>query len=187
MNERGNEFEQWPSRFVEEPEEPSPLAPNPHDPIAVFAHACINHVGLGKCGAYCCGVHTMPVGFYEQHQEKAYLPPTGLMETEIGVNVLTADMLCVFLHRVSKRCSIYKDRPRLCRQFGTLPSVLAQCPYLNPDGTVRTRAQHKRFVRARDREAAKVMREAKDGSKGLAGEAQRPRKETSDGGEITNE
>lgn len=41
---------------------------------------------------------------------------------------------CVFLTD-DKKCNIYEERPRICRDFGIRKSM---CPYIKPDGTQRT-------------------------------------------------
>lgn len=51
----------------------------------------------------------------------------------------TFDRQCVFLNN-EKRCIIYDDRPRICRDFG-IRKVM--CPYIKPDGTARSEKETK--------------------------------------------
>ena len=46
----------------------------------------------------------------------------------------TEDGFCVFLERLSKQCSIYLDRPDLCRLMGTIPELV--CPRVFTKGEV---------------------------------------------------
>ena len=49
------------------------------------------------------------------------------------------DRQCVFLNN-EKRCVIYNERPRICRDFGIRK---AMCPYIKPDGTAHSEKETK--------------------------------------------
>lgn len=48
----------------------------------------------------------------------------------------TQDGFCIFLHRETKRCVIYQDRPDVCRMYGRIPELL--CPYIRLNGQMRS-------------------------------------------------
>lgn len=55
------------------------------------------------------------------------------------------DRQCVFL-KDDKRCSIYEERPRICRDFGVRK---AMCPYMKPDGTPRSEKETDWYKKSR--------------------------------------
>jgi len=101
------------------------------------------------CGE-CCDPVLMKEEELERLKEKAvrdfvilrFDTPWGDMVLPVSLDA-NFDKLCVFLTD-EKRCSIYEDRPRICRDFGVRK---AMCPYIRPDGTLRSEEEtdwHKR-------------------------------------------
>lgn len=116
---------------------------------------------LPNCGK-CCGIVPIPKSTYEKHKDKLpidhvlMLAPKDRRSSEEAVFVVAKGTVqCAFLDPM-KRCSIYEDRPWVCREFGvgafawTDPRMA--CPFLRPDGEKRTRQEMRRL----DAEVAKI-------------------------------
>lgn len=97
------------------------------------------------CGE-CCEPVLMKEEEVERLKDKAvrdfiimrFETPWGEMVLPIAVNE-RFDRQCIFL-KDDKRCNIYADRPRICRDFGVRK---AMCPYIRPDGTLRSEEETK--------------------------------------------
>ena len=78
--------------------------------------------------------------------------------------IKTKDGKCCFL--VDNMCSIYEDRPQVCRDYGVNPSSPAtRCPYLKSDGTKRTKRETEIVKATTKRELKKAIEKAKKDSK----------------------
>ena len=88
------------------------------------------------CGGQCCGVFPMPNEIFARHQLKVIRAYTLVPYGDDHVTPVTDDGFCVFLDRTG-RCTIYADRPELCRLYGTIPQL--QCTRLRgePDNPIR--------------------------------------------------
>lgn len=98
---------------------------------------------ISKCKAACCG----PVPFDRDFVEKN--PPKKEVETmPVGdkIILITDDLACPYLDE-NYLCSIYDDRPEVCRKFGDETALLLMCPYQNKDGVLRKRPERRRLER----------------------------------------
>jgi hypothetical protein len=93
---------------------------------------------LKKC-AICCGTFPFNKEWAQKHKEAFQVEPEETREFEDQVIIITEDFKCIFLDRKTKQCSVYNDRPKLCRRYGTDDEV--PCPFLNPDGSHRNRME----------------------------------------------
>lgn len=80
------------------------------------------------CGD-CCGVVPFPAGFIKEHTAQIQISEFNIEDTLFkGVEIpVTEDLMCIFL-TPEKRCSIYYERPEVCRLYGTIPRL--KCPKL---------------------------------------------------------
>lgn len=111
---------------------------------------CLKLIDAGKCHADCCGIIPFALSFWNAHKESAqvkYSHPKKIDGTELYL-IAGTDPYCVFLNRETRRCAIYDDRPKTCREMGEpdCPSIL-ECPHYASDGSLRTRAERRRFIR----------------------------------------
>lgn len=105
-----------------------------------------NRIPCEKCKerGSCCGITIMPLIFIEKHKDKFQVNG----KIEISGNeaaVLTDDMACIFLNRITKECMIYEERPEVCKIFGTIDKLL--CPYFKPNGNPWSEARKKQIDR----------------------------------------
>jgi Fe-S-cluster containining protein len=87
------------------------------------------------CKAECCGMIPIPKKTYKKHKKK--IPVKNVIRIEkYNENILiyTNNALCIFL--LNNRCSIYSDRPTVCKVYGIEPRL--PCPYVKSDGTERS-------------------------------------------------
>lgn len=99
------------------------------------------------CKARCCGIVPIPVGTWQKNQHniqkevkethKVYVTDQE-NEQHTAILPLTEDGLCPFLTEELK-CAIYKDRPKVCQQFGDESHWALRCPMQYKDGTPRSK------------------------------------------------
>ena len=100
--------------------------------------SCIEKTGTGCCGTY-------PLMTYEEAAKIMYKYGDILAKDNMSLNSITnngvifhkpedikgnelvlENVVCPFLDKKEKRCVIYEDRPKLCREFG---ATVGYCPY----------------------------------------------------------
>lgn len=104
----------------------------------------------------CCGIVPIPLHIFEKNKH--------LIEKEIEkieqlredvVIPITKDLKCAFVK--DNRCLIYKERPWVCRAYGTaLP-----CPYIKPNGNSRSEANQKKTQRKINHDVDKRLKKPK--------------------------
>lgn len=88
-----------------------------------------------NCGE-CCGIIAIPKELAKRTEHLAQVKPIEIIpDNKENIYVITKDMLCVYLNRENKECVIHKDRPRICRIYGLIPSC--PCPYFKINGEKR--------------------------------------------------
>ena len=87
-----------------------------------------------NCGE-CCGIIPFPKELAKKTEHLAQVKPTKVIQNQGNLYILTEDMKCVYLNRETKKCMIYKDRPRICRVYGLIPAC--PCPYFKITGEKR--------------------------------------------------
>lgn len=89
----------------------------------------------------CCGPVPFPVATFNKYAYRAGVKKwksLDLMEDKDKTKLILAvtdDASCIFLE--NNNCSIYEDRPDVCRKFGPGPNKLLKCPHINKEGTLR--------------------------------------------------
>lgn len=98
-----------------------------------------------KCGAECCSNVPFDRSFVETHK-----PVREIIElVPLGDNMVvpkTASGRCPFLSE-DYRCTVYKDRPRVCRVFGDESTIFATCSWQDKNGRVRSRQEKRQLDR----------------------------------------
>ena len=104
-----------------------------------------------ECQAMCCEIISFPPDFIEKHK-LSFQVKDGIqvvVSPPIGVKVTTPDGQCVFLDRLTWKCTVYEERPNICREFGQSPKLL--CPYFSMEGVIRTPRESKRVIKYMDK------------------------------------
>lgn len=126
--------------------------PNP----TKYSIACINMCTMGKCKSDCCGVVPMKKVIVEKHKDKFQVEIEEEFDMGDEVAIATKDNKCIFLDREKNKCTIYEDRPQVCRLFGYgidadgKENVLMYCPHLKPNGNQWSEAKAKQLQRRVD-------------------------------------
>jgi Fe-S-cluster containining protein len=85
----------------------------------------------------CCTLPPLKKDFLLKYQHLVKTPGIKVI-LEFGYCfALTPDYMCPFL--VGGRCSVYDDRPKICRQYGQVKNM--PCVYFTPSGRERTPAE----------------------------------------------
>ena len=111
---------------------------------------------LPDCGK-CCIMVPIPKQVFLKHRDNCQVEPVAVRD--IGTEVVpdTEDHRCAFLNRETKQCTIYDDRPEMCRRFGTEDSPDLVCSYVRPTGQPRSRAERRRIQRDTVRGMEKLL------------------------------
>ena len=67
------------------------------------------------------------------------------------VDLKTREGMCPFLG-LDDKCTIYHDRPAVCRKFGDESTILMTCRYQSADGRIRDRAERRRIEKLQVKE-----------------------------------
>ncbi len=87
------------------------------------------------CKAECCGCVPIPKSVIKKNKNKIHRKYEKVELDRDLILPLTVTHQCVFLDK-QFHCSIYKERPFICKIYGTIKEL--QCPYVNLDGKERT-------------------------------------------------
>jgi Fe-S-cluster containining protein len=74
-------------------------------------------------------------------------------QIELGRDVValeTEDFICPYL-TPDFECSVYQDRPDICKTYGTEIDPLMTCPYQDKDGRIRSRQERRKIERENDK------------------------------------
>lgn len=110
-----------------------------------LAANCKKLCDSGKCDAQCCGPVPFPVDAFNKYAYRAGVKKwekLELMQDKAGqkyVLAKTKDLDCIFLDKNS--CTIYEDRPEVCKLFGTSEEL--KCPHLTKQGKLRKKQNEK--------------------------------------------
>ena len=111
---------------------------------------------LPDCGK-CCIIVPIPKHVFSKHRDRCQVEPEKINDLGSEVVPDTEDHLCVFLDRETKQCTIYDDRPEMCRLFGTEDSPDLVCSYVHPSGKPRSRPDRRRLQRDTVKRTAKLL------------------------------
>lgn len=94
-----------------------------------------------KCKAVCCKTIPLPSEIFEKHKPVREI--LILVKRGDGMSTpTTKDGYCPFLGEDMK-CSIYEDRPWLCKLYGKGGHLFLECPWQAPDGRIRERGERR--------------------------------------------
>ena len=110
---------------------------------------------LDRCQAGCCGVFPIEKDLYVSHIDKIVNSTVEVDEYEAidpiskdlkeYVMPLTKDMKCCFLQDDYK-CSIYEDRPEVCKIFGDETVPILTCNFQDKDAKERSAQEQASLV-----------------------------------------
>jgi len=111
-----------------------------------FGKCCGELIKKGVCHSDCCGVVPLPADVWERNKHLIQRP---LKEVVPGSHqevypLPEEGVSCLFLTKECK-CAIYNDRPKVCSMYGLHPDL--ECPYLKPNGHLRSEAKQKQVQR----------------------------------------
>ena len=109
-----------------------------------FAKACHKLITDGHCEGECCGPIPMKRGLLSARKADIQAEYEDIIPgDEQAAFPVAEDIHCIFMDRTTYLCSIYEERPDVCRKFGDEMHPQMCCPYLRADGTKRTRAERR--------------------------------------------
>lgn len=97
------------------------------------------------CQADCCGIVIFDIQLWELFQHLKQVDIKEIVQESKKVLIITHDFYCIFLNRESRQCAIYQNRPSVCRLYGLVEDL--QCPYIKPNGNIRSEANSKHIQR----------------------------------------
>ena len=106
---------------------------------------------LNKCKAGCCGVIPFERKFIVKHKPVREV----IKEIDVGHDTVvleTKGMVCPFLGE-DYHCTIYKDRPEVCRLYGNEGQINLTCQWQDKNGRMRSRQERRNI----EREISKFM------------------------------
>lgn len=93
---------------------------------------------IKKCKAACCGIVPLPKKYIGKFVKKQQVNFYEVVSIDDKTAVfLTKDTYCIYLNRQTKQCTIYKDRPEVCRKFGDETHLMLSCQFQKADGSKR--------------------------------------------------
>lgn len=89
---------------------------------------------IAGCNAECCGIVPIPIQKYNIFRRKIKKKIVDTLRFGSHIVLMTKDGSCAFLD--NRKCSIYNNRPVICRLYGTVEKL--RCPYIDINGCKRT-------------------------------------------------
>lgn len=111
---------------------------------------------IKSCEAKCCGVVPLPDSVWEKHTPVREVIKKFDMGNGYTVG-MTKDAYCPFLSK-DFRCTIYEDRPEVCKKFGDETEILMTCSYQAKDGRIRSRQERRALYSVAEKEVNKRMK-----------------------------
>ena len=110
---------------------------------------------LLKCKAECCGIIPIPKEIYKKFPSVREATSC----EELGDIVLAHDKdgYCPYLDE-KFNCSIYENRPDVCKKYGDESHLLMTCKWQNKNGKLRGRAERRRIERIQNKEQNKTLK-----------------------------
>lgn len=118
---------------------------------------------LSKCQGECCSNVPMTKEFMAAHK-----PVREIIEmVPMGDNMVvarTASGRCPFLSE-DFRCTVYRDRPRVCQVFGDESTIFATCSWQSKDGRIRSRQEKRMLERKMETRSGQLARAVASGDR----------------------
>lgn len=111
----------------------------------------------------CCGPFPFKKDLFERNKDKMQVTPIKIIDGEKTISFITEDLLCVFLNRKTRLCSIYGDRPPICKIYGTkiVKNHMITCPYFKPNGNPWSKAKATQIKRIQEKDIDNLMKRYK--------------------------
>lgn len=109
----------------------------------------------------CCGVIPMSEELVLKYVDKYQVEVLESKSAGGEIIVMTDDFKCIFLNRNTNRCTIYEDRPAVCKEYGLTDRL--KCAYMKPSGRRRSPAMTKRVLRQINNQVNVTMRKLEKG------------------------
>lgn len=103
---------------------------------------------LEKCKAECCTIVPFNKDILQKHLNVR--PIKEILEIDDKILILTETSACCFLG-YNNKCSIYKDRPEICKMFGNGGDLNLTCCWQDENGVMRSR-QDRRLIARKQQE-----------------------------------
>jgi len=110
------------------------------------------------CKGGCCGPVPIDKDIWERNQDKIQTTPIEVMEFDGAVLPLTDSQKCPFLN-AELGCSIYAERPEVCRLFGNETHINLTCSYQKADGSARSFHERKKLQKKQDEALEKFRKQ----------------------------
>lgn len=108
---------------------------------------------IANCKAKCCGAAPLPTKTIQKHGF-ARTPKICEKITDDTIIAVDADGYCCYLDHDLK-CSIYNDRPGICKQYGDESHIALTCMYQSKGGMLRSRQGRRRLMSLLEKYVAK--------------------------------
>ena len=108
----------------------------------------------------CCGPVPFDKEFVEKHRNQFQTKPDKEVIAGDSMVILVNDLRCIFFNRETKSCSIYEDRPGICRVYGTTIAreYMIACPYFKPNGNPWSEAKRRQIDRIHERQTNELFK-----------------------------
>lgn len=122
--------------------------------------SCDEIIESGRCRADCCGIVPINRMVFKLNKRHYQVKIKDLIKTSrIEIYPITEDGKCIFLNRSTYKCSIYYQRPLICRNYGKIDGL--PCPFITQSGKKRTLKDSKIVQEAIDFKIDKNMEQLK--------------------------
>ena len=121
---------------------------------------------LARCKGECCANVPLPARLFKDHEAEKEITEMIDIGEQLGepyVVPVTADGRCPFMDDTF-HCSIYEDRPIVCRKFGDESCTFTTCSWQDKDGRIRSRQERRFLDRVFIERQKKTMRRLCDGN-----------------------
>lgn len=115
-----------------------------------------------QCRASCCSEVPMPPSFLKRHRPVREI--TEIVEYGGAVIAKTASGRCPFLGE-DYRCSVYDDRPAICRVFGDGKTSFSTCHWQDADGRLLSRQERRALGRGFETRLSRLRRSVETGDR----------------------
>ncbi len=104
---------------------------------------------LDKCKAQCCGIVPLPISLFTKYKPVREIIEVQSVDNKTSI-YLTKDSYCPFLGK-DFRCTVYADRPEVCKKFGDESHLMMTCKWQSKSGEIRQRAERRQIERQIDK------------------------------------
>lgn len=120
---------------------------------------------LARCKGECCQCVPIPARLLETHKpvrEIVKILDVGVQVGEPCVVAVTESNRCPFLGEDFK-CTIYDDRPLVCRKYGDESCIFMKCSWQDKDGRLRSRQERRAVEREQQGDQKRIIERLRSG------------------------